>query len=66
MVLDVRGAIWNPGEQISKAGAAFMPPKRNIEVRGALLGPPGAGFFLTMFAPGAGPTKKCILACGIR
>ena len=23
---DVRGAILNPGEQISKAGAEFMPP----------------------------------------
>ena len=21
-----RGAIWNPGAQISKAGAEFMPP----------------------------------------
>ena len=29
MVRDARGAIWNPGAQISKAGAAgaeFMPP----------------------------------------
>ena len=23
---DARGAIWNPGAQISKAGAEFMPP----------------------------------------
>ena len=26
MVRDARGAIWNPGAQISKAGAEFMPP----------------------------------------
>ena len=26
MVCDARGAIFNPGEQISKAGAEFMPP----------------------------------------
>ena len=26
MVRDARGAILNPGEQISKAGAEFMPP----------------------------------------
>ena len=27
MVCDARGAIWNPGAQISKAGAEFMPPE---------------------------------------
>ena len=26
MVRDAKGAIWNPGAQISKAGAEFMPP----------------------------------------
>ena len=26
MVRDAGGAIWNQGEQISKAGAEFMPP----------------------------------------
>ena len=26
MVREGRGAIWNPGAQISKAGAEFMPP----------------------------------------
>ena len=26
LVHDARGAIWNPGAQISKAGAEFMPP----------------------------------------
>ena len=26
MVRDARGAIWNPGTQISKAGAELMPP----------------------------------------
>ena len=25
MVRDARGAIWNPGAQISEAGAEFMP-----------------------------------------
>ena len=48
MVRDARGASLNPGAQISKAGAEYMPPAyqvRNIEVRGAILGPPGAGFF---------------------
>ena len=45
MVRDARGALWNPWAQFSKAGAAFMTPGRNIEVRGAILGPPGAGFF---------------------
>ena len=27
MVCDARGAIWNPGVQISKAEAEFMPPE---------------------------------------
>ena len=50
LVRDARGAIWNPGPgvQISKAEAEFMPPGRlglNIEVRGAILGLPGAGIF---------------------
>ena len=26
MVRDARGAIWNPGARISKAGAEFIPP----------------------------------------
>ena len=52
MVREARGAILNPGAQmqISKAVAEFMPPGaqywsqgRNIEVRGAILGPSGAG-----------------------
>ena len=41
MVREARGAILNPGVQISEAGAEFMPPGgqgRNIEVRGAILG----------------------------
>ena len=52
MVHEARGAILNPGAQISKAGAEFnysiyatRGQGRNIEVRGAILGPPGAGFF---------------------
>ena len=27
MVREARGAIWNPGAQISKAGAECMPPE---------------------------------------
>ena len=34
MVRDARGAILNPGAQISKAGAEFMPP---AGTRGAIL-----------------------------
>ena len=39
MVCDARGAIWNPGAQISKAGG------RIYATRGAILGPPWVGFF---------------------
>ena len=59
MVREARGDILNPGAQISKAGAEFMPPG----TRGAILksgaqywGPQGLYFF-TMLAPGAGPAK---------
>ena len=45
MVREARGAILNPGAQISKPGAEFMSPGAQFEVRGAILGPPGAGFF---------------------
>ena len=52
MAREARGAILNQGAQISKAGAEFIPPGaqywsqgRNIEVKGAKLGPPGNGFF---------------------
>ena len=42
-----RGAILNPGAQISKAGAEFMPP--GAQYRGS------QGMdFLTMLAPGVG------------
>ena len=50
MVREARGAILNPGAQISKAGAEFMPPGAQY------LGPQGLDF-LTMLAPGAGPAK---------
>ena len=56
MVREARGAILNPGAQISKAGAEFV-------TRGAILtsgaqywGPQGLDF-LTMLALGAGPAK---------
>ena len=49
---EARGAILNPGEQIPKAGQNLCYQGRNIEVRGAILGPPGTGFFLTMLALG--------------
>ena len=44
MVRDARSAIWNPGAQISKAGAEFMPPGAQY------WGPQGLDF-LTMLAP---------------
>ena len=59
MVREARGAILNPGAQISKAGVEFMPPG----TRGAILksgaqywGPQGLDF-LTMLPPGAGLAK---------
>ena len=50
MVCEAKGAILNPGAQISKAGAEFMPPGAQY------WGPQGLDF-LTMLAPGAGPAK---------
>ena len=50
MVCEARGAILNPGAQISKAGAEFMPPGAQY------WGPQGLDF-LTMLALGAGPAK---------
>ena len=50
MVREARGAILNPGAQISKAGAEFMPP-------GAQYWGPQGLEFSTMLAPGAGPAK---------
>ena len=63
MVREARGAILNPGAQISEAGAEFMPPVAqyaNIEVRGSILpytGAPQGLDFITMLAPGAGHAK---------
>ena len=56
MVCEARGAILNPGAQISKAGPNLCHQGLNIEVRGAILGPQGLDF-LTMLAPEAGPAK---------
>ena len=50
MVSKARGAILNPGAQISKPGAEFMPP-------GAQYWGPQGMDFLTMLAPGTGPAK---------
>ena len=50
MVREARGAILNPGAQISKLRAEFMPPGAQY------WGPQGLDF-LTMLAPGAGPAK---------
>ena len=49
MVREARGAILNPGAQISKAGAEFMPPGAQympiLKSGAQYSGPPGAGFF---------------------
>ena len=48
MVCDARGAILNPGALISKAGQGRrgrIYTTGRIEVRSAILGPQGAGFF---------------------
>ena len=49
MVRDARGAIWNPGAQISKAaaGAEFMPPGQNA-VLGTSFPTPGVPFLPKM------------------
>ena len=59
MVRDARGTILNPGTQISKAGAEFMPPGAQNWSQGRNTGAPTPqGLdFLTMLAPGAGPAK---------
>ena len=53
MVHDATGAILNPGFQEQN----LCNQGHNIEVRGAILGPPRGPIFLTgpIFAPGAGP-----------
>ena len=55
MVREATGAILNPGAQISKAGAEFMPPGVQYWLY-YYWGPQGLDF-LTMLAPGAGPAK---------
>ena len=45
MVREARGAILNPGAQISKAGAEFMPPGAEYWSQGRNTLAPGAGFF---------------------
>ena len=56
MVRDARHAILNPGAQISKERAEFIQPGMQY------WGPPGAGFFLTMLAPWAGPRPTIVKA----
>ena len=63
MVREARGAksraILNPGMEISKAGAEFMPPgpRGTILKSGAQYWGPQGLDFLTMLAPGAGAAK---------
>ena len=49
MVREARGAILNPEaaerRKFQKQGQNLCHQGCNIEVRGAILGPPGAGFF---------------------
>ena len=48
MASEARGAILNPGSvghKFQKQGQHLCHQGRNIEVRGAILGPPGAGYF---------------------
>ena len=59
MVSEARGAILNPGAQISKAGAEFMPP-------GAQYWGPQRLDFLTMLALGAGPANCQVMHSGDR
>ena len=59
MVREARGAILNPGAQISKAGAEFMSPGAQsaiLKSEAQYWGPQGRDF-LTMFALGAGTAK---------
>ena len=49
MVRDATGAIW----KFQKQGQNLCHQGRNIEVRGAILGPLGAGFF-NYVSPGGG------------
>ena len=47
MVRDARGAILNPGAQISTAGAEFMPPARGkiLKSGAQYRGPQGLDFW---------------------
>ena len=59
MVRVARGSILNPGAQISKAGAEFMPTGAQYWSQGRNSGAPRAQGLdiLTMLAPGAGTAK---------
>ena len=59
MVREARGAILNPGVQILKAWAEFIPPGAQYLSQGRNTGAPRPqGLdFLTMLSPGAGPAK---------
>ena len=45
MVREARGAILNPGAQISKAGAKFMPPGAQYWCQGRKTGAPRGRIF---------------------
>ena len=45
IVRDARGAIWNPGVQISKAGAEFVPPGARYWSQGHNTGAPRGWIF---------------------
>ena len=45
MVIEARGAILNPGAQISKAGAEFMPPGAQYWSQGCNTGAPRGWIF---------------------
>ena len=53
MVRDARGAILNPGTQISKAGAEFMPPEEQKWSQGRNTGA-SRGLIFNYVSPGGG------------
>ena len=57
MVREARGAILNPGAQISKAGGRIYNTRGAILKSGAQYWGPQGLDFITMLAPGAGPAK---------
>ena len=53
IVRDARGANY-----LESRGANFKSRGKIYDTRGAILGPLGAGFFLTMLAPEAGQVEN--------